>query len=91
MQFWGNDENDDSLIIEILNGQKTATVTSEANWSVARCGVCRLIGLVKLRKRSRPNPRYSRQVGFAPFFERFLRLSIFLGGRCRKPLNQAEN
>lgn len=29
MQFWGNDENDDSLIIEILNGQKTATVTSE--------------------------------------------------------------
>lgn len=48
MQIWGNDENDDSLIIEILNGQKTATVTSEANWSVARCGVFRLIGLLKL-------------------------------------------
>jgi len=28
MQFWGEDENDDSLIIEILNGKKTATATS---------------------------------------------------------------
>lgn len=27
IQFWGADENDDSLIIEILEGKKTATVS----------------------------------------------------------------
>ncbi len=26
MQFWGEDENDDSLVLEILRGEKTATV-----------------------------------------------------------------
>lgn len=26
MQFWGEDENDDHLVVEILNGEKTATV-----------------------------------------------------------------
>lgn len=25
MQFWGEDENDDSLVVEILEGKKTAT------------------------------------------------------------------
>jgi uncharacterized protein YhfF len=32
MQFWGEDENDDSLIQEIINGQKTATATSAARY-----------------------------------------------------------
>lgn len=27
IQFWGEDENDDSLVVEILEGKKTATVT----------------------------------------------------------------
>lgn len=28
MQFWGKDENDDGLILEIIEGKKTATATS---------------------------------------------------------------
>jgi uncharacterized protein YhfF len=32
MQFWGKDENDDILILEIINGQKTATATSASRY-----------------------------------------------------------
>lgn len=32
MQFWGKDEADDSLIVEILRGQKTATATSAGRY-----------------------------------------------------------
>jgi uncharacterized protein YhfF len=32
MQFWGEDENDDSLVLEIIRGIKTATVSSAENY-----------------------------------------------------------
>jgi len=32
MQFWGEDENDDHLICEILRGEKTATVCKAAEY-----------------------------------------------------------
>ena len=32
IQFWGEDENDDSLVVEILEGKKTATVTKAAEY-----------------------------------------------------------
>lgn len=35
MQFWGEDENDDSLIVEILEGKKTATVSSAGKYDLA--------------------------------------------------------
>lgn len=35
MQFWGEDENDDRLIVEILEGKKTATVSSAEKYYLA--------------------------------------------------------
>ena len=35
MQFWGEDENDDSLIMEIIRGIKTATVSSAEKYHEA--------------------------------------------------------
>ena len=32
MQFWGENENDDSLILEILEGKKTATVCDASKY-----------------------------------------------------------
>lgn len=34
-QFWGADENDDSLLIEILEGQKTATVCKADEYTLS--------------------------------------------------------
>lgn len=32
MQFWGENENDDSLVVEILEGKKTATVCNAVKY-----------------------------------------------------------
>jgi uncharacterized protein YhfF len=32
MQFWGAEENDDSLVLEIIRGEKTATVSSAGRY-----------------------------------------------------------
>jgi len=60
MQFWGKDENDDSLVTEILDGKKTATVCkadeyyeSEGEYDDGGWEIGDLVEVYDLRKRLR--------------------------------------
>lgn len=60
LQFWGRDENDDSLVIEIENGKKTATVCkadeydlSEGDYDDGGLEVGDLVEVYDLKKKRR--------------------------------------
>ncbi|MGF1483835.1 MAG: ASCH domain-containing protein [Opitutales bacterium] len=60
MQFWGRDENDDSLVCEIERGEKTATVCkadtyndTDGDYDDGGCEVGELVDVYDLKKNLR--------------------------------------